>query len=426
MSSELLDLPVSSLSEMIARREISSLDIVDACLAEIAERDDVVKAWVHVAPELAREQARRLDSEVPRSKLHGIPIGVKDVIDTADMPTERGTPIHAHRQPSDDATCISRLRERGAIILGKTRTTEYATWTPGATTNPHNAAHTPGGSSSGSAAAVGARMVPLALGTQTVGSTIRPAAFCGVAGMKPSFGFVPMAGVNLTSQRLDTIGLFGRGVDDVALLLDQLSPTGTEATEETFPGRVLLVESPWWDRADEHTREALRTAGSRLAEAGVLVEERQLPSGFADVPGMQNLMAHFDIANNLRHDYVLHSDQFSENLAARMAEGLDIGLPAYVSALRAAEQFKVELARMLGDGDVLMMPATTGLAPKGIDWTGDPTFCQPWSLFGNPSMTVPVAWEQSTGLPVGVQIVARVGADQLVLAVAKMLEDALT
>lgn len=425
MTTELCDLPVSTLSTLIAERSVSSEDIVRSCLERIRETDGPVKAWAYLEPELALRQARDRDGQEPRGALHGIPIGVKDVIDTADMPTQRGTPIYAGRRPDVDATGIARLRERGAIILGKTTTTEFATWTPSDTTNPHNTAHTPGGSSSGSAAAVAAGMVPLALGTQTVGSTIRPAAFCGVTGMKPSFGYIPMAGVNLTSQRLDTMGLFGRTPDDVSILLDQLSPTGAVPASETPLRLVRMMETPWWEKADRHSRAALKSASDALASAGLPVEEGEFPAGFEDASELQNLIAHHDIANNLRHEYVLHAAQFSDNLGPRVEEGLAIGHGRYSAALRTAESLKASLGPVFGPGEVVLMPATTGLAPEGIDWTGDPLFVQPWSLFGFPAVTVPVSRDTATGLPIGVQLVARTGDEALVLDAARRLQDAL-
>ncbi|WGW11688.1 amidase [Saxibacter everestensis] len=424
MTNELLQLPISALSGMIAERRLSSEELVKACFERISEREATIKAWAHLDPDLALEQARRRDAEAPKGPLHGVPVGVKDVIDTRDMPTRRGTSIYADRRPGVDATCVARLREKGAVILGKTTTTEFATWTPSDTTNPHNSSHTPGGSSSGSAAAVAAGMVPLALGTQTVGSTIRPAAFCGVIGMKPSFGFVPMAGVNVTSQRLDTIGLFAKKPEDLAYLYAELGPSPESGPTPDLE-LVRVIETPWWDKADQNARSALARSWLALTAAGLRVEAAELPAGFEEIPELQNLIAHYDIANNLRQDYVLHASQFSDNLGTRMEEGLAIGPRSYGEALRRVDVLRAMLPRVLGSGEAIVMPAATGAAPSGIDWTGDPVFCQPWSMFGNPAATVPAHIDAATGLPVGVQLVGRFGDDQLVLRLAQTLHAAL-
>src|SRR4051794_17027444 len=286
-------------ARLIRRRELGSEELVAECLDRIAAREPEVRAWAHVDPEAALAQARRRDGEALRGPLHGLPVGIKDVIDTAGMPTEYGSRIYAGHRPERDAVCVAWLREAGAVLLGKTVTTEFATYEPPPTVNPLDPGRTAGGSSSGSAAAVGDGMVPLALGTQTAGSTIRPASFCGIAGFKPAHGWRSTAGIKRLSERLDTLGLFGRGVADVALLGGWPSP-------QPHAPRLRFARTPWWERLDEGGKAALEQAVERLG-AGELT----LPAAFAGLaPAHEALMA-FDVARNLEPEWRGHRGELS-------------------------------------------------------------------------------------------------------------------
>jgi Asp-tRNA(Asn)/Glu-tRNA(Gln) amidotransferase A subunit family amidase len=413
-------LTAARLAQLIARRELSSEEVVADCLEQARRREGEVRAWQYLDPELALEQARARDREEPAGPLHGVPVGVKDIIDTADMPTELGTSIHEGRRPQADAACVTRLREAGAVILGKTVTTEFATKHPAGTTNPHNPGHTPGGSSSGSAAAVAAEMVPLALGTQTVGSTIRPASFCGVYGMKPTWGLVDMAGVNQTSERLDTIGLFSRDAGDLELLLDVLAPGPDRVSSNERPLRVGVARTPWWPVADEDSAAAFDRAVEALREARVPTEEIELPADFENLPDVHDTITVADLAGCLGHEHDAHRDQLSESLRVDIERGKAVTKAEYDDAVARTDRWRDLVRALFEECDALLAPAVTGEAPEGLGWTGDPTFCRPWSLLGTPAVTVPIA-RGSSGLPVGVQLVGPHGADRALLGIAGRL-----
>src|SRR5215213_2164178 len=282
----------------LAARELSSVELVSACLDRIAAREPELRAWAHVDSEIALAEARERDEEERRGPLHGLPVGVKDVIDTADLPTAYASPIYAGHRPDRDADCVGWLREAGAVVLGKTVTTEFATYEPPPTVNPLDPARTPGGSSSGSAAAVTAGMVPLAYGTQTAGSVIRPASFCGVAGFKPAHGWRSTTGIKRLSERLDTLGLFGRSVADAALLGGFAAPSGD--------GRVAFCRTPWWDALEDGGRAAMEQAAALVG-----AEEVELPPEFGGLAAAQETVMAFDVARNLEPEWREHRDQLS-------------------------------------------------------------------------------------------------------------------
>ena len=416
LSGALRQLPANRLAVLIARREVSSEEVVADCLEQIRERDGEVRAWQYLDPELSLRQARARDNETPAGPLHGVPVGVKDIIDTADMPTERGTSIYRGRRPPADAACVARLRDAGAVILGKTVTTEFATKHPAATTNPHNPKHTPGGSSSGSAAAVAAEMVPLALGTQTVGSTIRPATFCGVYGMKPTSGAVEMTGVNQTSERLDTIGLFARDPADLELLRPVLSMGSEPIRSGHGAARIGVVRTPWWDAAGADSAAAFTRAADELAETGAVLTEVELPAEFGSILEVHDLITVADLAHCLAPDYEAHGEELSDVLRADIERGQAVTKADYDDAVATADRCGELLQEIFGEHDALLVPAVTGEAPEGLGWTGDPIFCRAWSLLGTPAVAVPVA-RGSSGLPVGVQLIGRQGADAELLSI---------
>jgi Asp-tRNA(Asn)/Glu-tRNA(Gln) amidotransferase A subunit family amidase len=413
---------------------------VRACLERVADRDEVVRAWTCLDPKAALAQARAADgAEEPRSPIHGVPVGIKDIIDTADMPTEYGSRIYARHQPAADAACVARLREAGAVILGKTKTTEFAYYHPTDTTNPHDPERTPGGSSSGSAAAVADGMVPVALGTQTAGSVIRPASFCGVLGLKPTHGLIDVTGVRPLSERLDTIGLFARTIDDLERMLGVLAGTGrersgeaggaagAEAADAEAAGGAEPSPSPLiafartrnWDRADPDAQSALVEAATELGAS-----EIELPQEIEAAVEAQQLIMAVDVAKSASHEYEHHRERLSKELTALIERGLAASKAEYDEAVHTGERAKEALPRVFEGVDALMTLAAPGQAPKGLDNTGDPLFCRTWTLLGTPAISVP-GQTGADGMPIGVQLIAPRGNDAELLQVARWAQEQL-
>ena len=413
-------LTAHELATRLQRREIGAEALLRDCLERIAEREPAVQAFAHLDADQALAQARALDAGPLRGLLHGLPLGVKDLIDTADLPTAYGSAVYAGHRPAADAAAVALAREAGAVVAGKTVTTEFAYFHPGTTRNPHALArtpmHTPGGSSSGSAAAVADHMLPLALGTQTAASIIRPAAFCGVVGYKPSWGRVPRGGIKSLSESLDTVGGFGRCVGDVALLGAVL--TGDTRLLQPHDGstpRVALCRTPDWPQADADTQAAFALAAQRLGPSAQLREA--WPAALPDLVPLQKSIMAFEMARSLSHERTQHRARLSARLLALMDEGMAID-----GATHAAHQAQAALARQqaqaLFDGvDVLLAPSAIGTAPAGLDATGDPLFCRGWTLLGLPCIHLPFT-QGANGLPVGLQLVGRHGDDARLLAAA--------
>ena len=413
---ELTDLSATAAADAIRAGELSSVALVQACLERIAEREPVVRAWRHLDQDVARAQARARDAEPPRGALHGVPVGVKDLIDTADQPTGYGSPIYDGHRPTRDAACVARLRAAGAVILGKTVTTEFALFHPGPTTNPHDPTRTPGGSSSGSAAAVADRMVPLALGTQTAASVIRPASYCGVFGCKPTFDLIPTTGVKTISPSLDTIGMFAHDPDD---LLVALKVMADRAIDGAGLPRVALVRTHEWEQADEGTRAALTEAASALGLAEV-----RLPDEFATLVDSQTTIMVAEIARCLAPEHRDHADDLSDRLRGLIADGARVTEEALRAAREHVLRCRALLPEVLAEHDVALTPSAVGEAPVGIDATGDPLFGRIWTALGAPSVAVP-GLRGPSGLPLGVQVVAAPGQDAAALAGARWLADRL-
>ncbi|MEA2323693.1 MAG: hypothetical protein QOD81_3543 [Solirubrobacteraceae bacterium] len=410
-------LSASEAARRIAGGELSSETLVRACLARIEEREPTIHAWAHLDAEAALAQARERDASAPRGPLHGIPVAVKDIVDTADLPTEYGTTIHAGHRPERDAACVARLRAAGAVVIGKTVTTELALFRPPPTRNPADPARTPGGSSSGSAAAVADAMVPLALASQTAGSTVRPASFCGILGLKPTHGLIDATGVLCLSPQLDTLGMLAREAADLELLGAVLAD-GWEPLHDGAADRapaVAVARTPWWDAADDDGRRAVETAAQRLAAAGARVREVELPESFAPLPDAQDTLMAFDMGRNLAWEYDHHAGELSDVLRGVLERGRATAPEAAEAAARTAAACHAELADLLGDGEVLLVPAVVGEAPPAEVGTGDPLFCRAWTLLGVPAMSVP-GLTGAHGLPIGVQLVAPAGADRAVRA----------
>ena len=402
---------------------MKSETLVTACLERIAKREPEVHAWAYLDAERALAEARQRDREAPRSPLHGVPVGIKDVIDTGDMPTEYNSPIYRGHRPKADAACVAQLRRAGCVILGKTVTTEFATSHPASTRNPHNLAHTPGGSSSGSAAAGADGMVPLALGTQTGGSVIRPAAYCGVAACKPSFGSINRAGLKFVSESLDTIGIFGR--DIAGLILAQHVLTGRALPEQqSGKPRVGLCRTPRWADADEASRSNLERAAQVLAKAGARVTEFELPKGGQALFDRHVSVMGFELWRALAWEYTNFPDQISASLKPRLEAGARVTREEYDEVRAIARDCGARLAERLREFDFLLTPSAPGAAPASLASTGDPVFNRAWTLFGVPCVTLPFG-AAPNGLPLGVQLVGAFDDDMRLLAWAQWAEKAL-
>ena len=425
-ASRLNQLDAWQAARALARRELRAEDLVRACLDRVAERDAAVHAFVHLAPDAALAQARALDAGPLRGLLHGLPLGVKDLFDTADMPTAYGSPIYAGHRPAADAAAVALCREAGALVLGKTVSTEFAYFHPGPTRNPHDLEHTPGGSSSGSAAAVADHMLPLALGTQTAGSIIRPAAYCGVVGYKPSLGRVPRAGVKSLSEALDTVGGFGRSVRDVALLGAVLTGDARLLEEAAAAApRIGVCRTPDASHADADMQRALVEASAALAPQAALFAETALPDALPDLVGLQKAVMAFEMARALSHERVQHRDRLSERLRGLFVEGLAIPGAQHALHLAQTAAAQRQVDAMFDRFDVLLAPSASGEAPPGIDATGDPLFCRGWTLLGLPCIHLPFSTGKH-GLPVGLQLVGRFGDDHRLLAAAQWVHERLT
>lgn len=422
--------------------ETTSVEVVQGCLDHIDSIEETVGAWTHMDPEYALQQARAAD-ELRQTghvvgTLHGVPVGVKDIFNTHDMPTEYGCSLYAAHQPNHDATVVAALRAAGAIILGKTVTTEMAVYTPGKTTNPHDAGRTPGGSSSGSAAAVAAGMVPVAIGTQTNGSVIRPASYCGVYGFKPSFGLISRNGVLRQSQRLDQVGVFARTLEDTALIAEALMIYDAEdpdmkprmrpalsqvlATEPPVPPRLAFIKTPVWAQADEDVHEAFAELVEHLGDRVVEVD---LPPGFDEVIDIHRTIMEADLALNFDREYRHGVDVLSDTLRQMIERGQKTLATDYHRAVARIAPLRKKLSHILSEYEAIVTPATTGEAPQGLESTGSPVFCTLWTLCGLPAITVP-ALQGSNGMPIGVQLVADQREDARLLRTAKWFVDTIS
>ena len=421
---------------------LSSAELVGDCLKRIDEVDRDVEAWAFLDRDHAMRQAGDADDHRKQGKaigpLHGVPVGIKDIFDTGDMPTEFGSRLWPGRTPRRDAAAVARLRAAGAVILGKTVTTEYAYFNPGKTRNPHNPDHTPGGSSSGSAAAVAALMVPGAIGSQTNGSVIRPAAFCGVVGFKPTHGLIPRSGALLLSRALDHVGVFARSVDDAALLAQTLAGFDEEdpdtrplarlpfvdvaASEPPLPPRFAFVRSPAWKHVEEVTTEAFAELVDSLGDR---VSEVEIGQSFERAIDMHRTVMEVEMAHNLQRDFEQGGESLSEVLRALIERGRKVVAVDYMRALAGSATLNAALDGVFDEYDAILTPAAPGPAPRGLDSTGNPAFCSIWTYLGTPAVTLPLLRSES-GLPIGVQLVGRRGNDARLLRTANWLVKTLT
>ena len=418
--------------------ETSALELAQALLARVDEVDSDVQAWAYLDRAGLLEQAESADARrargVPVGALSGLPVGIKDIIDTRMMPTEDGTPLHAGRVPHQDAALVRQLKRAGALVMGKTVTTELAAYAPGKTRNPHNFSHTPGGSSSGSAAAVAAGMVAVAVGTQTNGSVIRPAAFCGVVGFKPSFGLIARTGVLRQSPVLDQIGVFGRSVEDVALLAQVLAgdDDGDPSTrvqpappllriageDPPLPPRLAFVRTPFWSRMDADAQAAFEELVDFLGER---ISEVALPAQAEAAVDWHRTIMEADIAVSFHEDYERGAAQLSDSLRGQIERGRLIRAVDYRQAVERIPTLRAHFDEMLGEYDAILTPAALGTAPTGLDSTGDPVMCTLWTLTGMPAISLPLLHGEN-GLPLGVQLVGRLDDDARLLRCANWLQ----
>jgi len=412
-------------------------DLVRACLERCEAVEETIQAWAVLDPDYALQQAREADEAhrtgVDLGPLHGVPVGLKDIIDTKDLPTERGSVLQAGRRPTEDATVTALLRQAGAVIMGKTVTTELATYHPGKTRNPHDPERTPGGSSSGSPAAVAAGMTPLAVGTQTNGSVIRPAAFCGVYGFKPTHGAISRHGILPQSRTLDHAGVFARCIEDLALLAEPLMafdandpdmrPHGarnivaTAAQEPPATPSLAFVKTPVWDKASEDTQAAFEELVELLGDNCDVID---LPPPFENAVQWHRTVMLADLAKSYHSFYERGRDKLSDNLRALIEEGQGIGAVDYIRALEWRGVLNGGLNEIYGEYDGILSPAAPGEAPVGLETTGDPSFCTLWTYCGTPAVTLPIL-RGATGLPMGVQLTASRGDDGRLLRTARWL-----
>jgi len=428
----------SEAARKIQQGLLTSEELVQSCLERIRDVEPKVQAWTFLDEDHALAQARAADarkrSGEPIGPLHGLPVGLKDIIDTADMPTENGCALHKGRTPRADAAVVSMLRAAGAVILGKTVSTECAYYSPGKTRNPWNPEHTPGGSSSGSAAAVAASMVPLALGSQTNGSVIRPAAFCGVFGFKPTHGLIPRSGILQLSRTLDHVGLFARSLDDIALLAEELAGYHEDDPDTRPRARVpfqqisreeppiepmlAFIKTPHWDRVDPEAKDAL---GELVEALGERVEEVDLSPSAREAWDWHKTIMEVDMAASFERDWEQGRDRLSPQLRSLIERGREVRAVDYKRALGAVAPVVASLDELfLERYDAILTPAAPGVAPKGLGSTGDPRFCTLWTLLGMPALSLPLM-QGAGGLPLGAQLVGRRGFDARLMRTARWL-----
>jgi Asp-tRNA(Asn)/Glu-tRNA(Gln) amidotransferase A subunit family amidase len=430
-------------ASLLARREITAVALTQACLNRIEEREPLFHAFAYLQGPMALARAKLLDEAAISGLLHGLPLGVKDLFDTADMLTAYGSPIYPNHRPQVDAAAVALCKDAGAVIVGKTVTTELANMQPAVTCavtrNPHDLSHTPGGSSSGSAAAVADCMLPLALGTQTAGSLIRPAAYCGVVGFKPSHNFVSKAGVKSLSESLDTVGVFARSVRDIALIGSVLTsdaqwfasmrawlmqnPQQSVASDskpvQRAGIRIGFCQTPEWQAADADTQKVWAFATQHLPG-----HELSLTSGLSNLVAVQKEIQAFETARSLRSEHRLKAHQLSETLRQFLQYGDKISGATHAQNLQTTLDAKRQVADLFRNVDVIVAPSTTGAAPQGLTHTGDPVFCRTWTLLGLPCIHLPFA-HTNQGLPMGLQLVGAYGQDHRLLMAAHTIHQQL-
>src|SRR5215472_6665557 len=420
------ELSATDIATKIAAGEATCEAVARDCLERIAAREPVVKAFVNLDPEHVLGQARALDRGPNRGPLHGVPIGLKDTIDTFDMPTEMGSPIYRGHRPKADAACVAPLRRAGAIILGKAATCEFAGSAPPATSNPHNPAHTPGGSSSGSAAAVGDRMVAAALGTQTGGSILRPASFCGVFGYKPTYNTINKAGTWPAADSIDTIGWLARSIDDCEMLTAVLRMEAPKPPGKlSAPPRIGVWRTDLWDTTQQETKDAVERAAQRLAKAGATVRDIDMPAAFTGVHVIaRSTIGFYERAACMAFAWDRKRELLSPQMRTYIENGHKISRDEYVTGMKKLDECRVLLHSVFENIDVVLVPCVPGEAPQGLSATGDPRLQAIWTALHTPSMTLPTH-RGPNNLPVGIQLVGQRYADDHLFACARWVWNAI-
>jgi amidase len=415
-------LSATEMAEGIAAGRFTSEAVVRACLDRIEEREKAVKAWAFLDRDLALAQARAADAGKLSGPLCGVPFGVKDIIETFDMPTQLGTPIYEGHRSGKDAAAVGLLRAAGAVILGKTVTCEFAGLTPNITTNPLNPAHTPGGSSSGSAAAVADHMVPGAFGTQTGGSIIRPASYCGIIGYKPSYNLICRDGIKLAAESLDTVGHYANTVEDIDLFASVLIGRPRIKAWPKKPPRIGLCRTPFWEEALPESRNAVEHAAQKLWAAGARVVDVDLPPSFDGLKEVRTIVNPLERARSMAYEWRIGREKLSPGLRKTVEDGLAVPFDKYLSALEVMRACRAELGSVFAEVDVLLTPAADGEAEEGLSYTGNYRFQGWWTALHTPAISLPVA-RGPRGLPIGVQLVANINRDEkLLLAAHYVLE----
>ncbi len=424
MTNQLNQLSATEIADGVTTGAFSAEAVTLSCLDSVAEREDAVMAWEFLDPELALAQARALDAAPEKGLLAGVPVGVKDIIDTRDMPTGMGSPVYDGHRPPTDASCVARLRAAGAVILGKTVTCEFAGLTPRKTANPHDPARTPGGSSSGSCAAVADGMVPVALGTQTGGSVLRPSSYCGIVGFKPSFDTFSLKGVFPAAESLDTLGLHARTIDDIELLTSALLLRDHKpAPEMPRPPVVGLCKTSMWDDAQPESRAAVETAAEAMKAAGASIRDFELPEEFEWLADVRRKINARERAVAMAGEWATDRERLSDQLRATVQAGIDTPFEDYLDAMYLMETCRARMNQTFEGCDVLLTPAVDGEAPVGLDDTGSPRFQALWTMLHVPTITLPTHTGPN-GLPVGIQLVAPYRADRALMAISRWTQDA--
>jgi Asp-tRNA(Asn)/Glu-tRNA(Gln) amidotransferase A subunit family amidase len=415
---KLNELSASEIAAGIAGGKFTAEAVMRDCLERIDDREGALSAWASFDSDLAMAEARARDNAPAKGVLHGVPIGVKDVIDTSDHPTEMGSPIYAGHRPGNDAACVSLLRAAGAIILGKTVTCEFAGMTPGATRNPLDANRTPGGSSSGSAAAVADHMVHVALGTQTRGSILRPASYCGIVGFKPSFGLVARGGLKFAAESFDTIGALARTIDDAELSVSVLSGAlAMKGAALSSPPSVGVCRDGL-ERAEDETVQALEDAATRLGVAGARMREFSFPCDVEDFTAATKIINDIERARATAWEWQTQPELISERMRACIEAGLATPFEEYIAAMRLIGDCRARIYADFDEIDVVLAPCVNGEAPTGLDYTGDPFFQGLWTALHVPTISLPTH-RGPNDLPVGIQLVGNKYEDKALLAAAR-------
>ncbi len=418
-------------AKLIFQKKLSAFELLDSCLSRIALLEPHIHAWKYLDPELVRKKAHHLDSIPYSGPLHGIPIGIKDVIDTADMPSAYGSPIYENHRPAADAACVTYARHAGALIIGKTITTEFACGSTAPTLNPWNLDHTSGGSSSGSCAAVAAQMIPLAIGTQSASSTIRPSSYCGIVGMRPSMGTVSTAGFKYFNGSFDTIGFMGRNTDDIALLWStQMSIPYMPASHSDKPVKILVCYPTWMRGCEPCASAAVEKTASVIANSGIEIELLELPEAYSDLPLLHHNIQRFETSRSYAYEYETNREKLDWRVRETIEAGMKISGEQYIDMLERAQKMRLDLASRIVHADAILTNAAFEEAPLNAQIMGDKFSMgdtrqsRPWTLLHVPTVTVPAILGPQN-LPVGVQLIGKFGSDKRLLEIAQWVESLL-